>query len=183
MDNISKVSTSKMESSAYVRPFRLNYTQDGKAKIWDLTFSHRSVYVIVFNTSKKQLVLVRQFRPAVYFAAVRSKMGLTGGDLNKELDTSQVPGSAGITLELCAGLIGKLQLLLLCACKDRIPILRLFFVFLPITILLPFFQHFFQSLANFTHFSNFTTFYHNFILYPILNFFKLEEFPISTIML
>ena len=109
MEDISEFSTSELDKSAYVRPFRLHYKQDGRNKAWDCVLTHHAVFVIVYNTSREKLVLVRQFRPSVYFNAVRLERGLTAGDIGKELDTSSVPASKGICIELCAGIIGKVN--------------------------------------------------------------------------
>ena len=39
------------------------FPQDGKKKVWDLVTQHESVSIIIYNTDKKVLVFVRQFRP------------------------------------------------------------------------------------------------------------------------
>ena len=108
MEDVSDVSTCELDTSAFVRPFRLKYKQDGRNKVWDCVYTHRAVFIIVYNTSRKKLVLVRQFRPSVYFNAVRSEKGLTADDIGKPLDTSSVPASKGICIELCAGIIGRI---------------------------------------------------------------------------
>ena len=108
MEDVSDVSTCELDSSAFVKPFRLKYKQDGRDKVWDCVFTHRAVLVVVYNTSRKKLVLVRQFRPSVYFNAVRSEKGLTADDIGKPLDTSSVPASRGMCIELCAGIIGRI---------------------------------------------------------------------------
>ena len=110
MEDVSDVSTCELDSSAFVRPFRLKYKQDGRAKVWDCVYTHRAVVIIVYNTSRKKLVLVRQFRPAVYFNAVRLAKGLTQDDIGKPMDTSSVPTSKGVCLELCAGIIGMIHI-------------------------------------------------------------------------
>ena len=109
MEDVSDVSTCELDTSAFVRPFRLKYTQDGRDKVWDCVYTHRAVSVVVYNTSRKKLVLVRQFRPSVYFNAVRSEKGLTPDDIGKTLDASSVPASKGVCIELCAGIIGTIQ--------------------------------------------------------------------------
>ena len=108
MENVSDVSTCQLDSSAFVRPFRLKYKQDGRNKVWDCVFTHRAVLVIVYNISRRKLVLVKQFRPSVYFNAVRSEKGLTVDDIGKPMDMSSVPASKGICIELCAGIIGRI---------------------------------------------------------------------------
>ena len=55
MEDISDVSTCELDKSAYVRPFRLKYKQDGRDKVWDCVLTHRAVFIIVYNTSRKKL--------------------------------------------------------------------------------------------------------------------------------
>lgn len=51
--------------SPYVKPFRLYYVQNGVEKNWDLLKVHDSVVVILFNTTRRVLIFVRQFRPGL----------------------------------------------------------------------------------------------------------------------
>lgn len=102
MDSIEDVSVEPLTKSDFVVPYRMHYKQDGKKKIWDLVTLHESVSIIIYNTDKKKLIFVRQFRPAVYFSNVRQQ------DRNCEtVDTVKFPGEGGITLELCAGIYDK----------------------------------------------------------------------------
>lgn len=39
------------------------FFQNNVEKIWDLVSLHESVSIIIFNTDRKKLVLVKQFRP------------------------------------------------------------------------------------------------------------------------
>lgn len=85
--------------SPWVKPVRIFYTQDGYEKVWDVVKSHDSVGIVVFNTTRKKLILVRQFRPAAYYACLPDKV--------EEIDLEQYPPSLGLTLELCAGIVDK----------------------------------------------------------------------------
>lgn len=68
MDNITEITYGPLPvDSPYVRPFRLYYTQNGIVKNWDLLKVHDSVVIIVFNTTKKTLVFVKQFRPGRHY--------------------------------------------------------------------------------------------------------------------
>nr|XP_023417853.1 uridine diphosphate glucose pyrophosphatase isoform X2 [Cavia porcellus] len=68
------------------------FFQNGAQKSWDFMKTHDSVAILLFNSSRKSLVLVRQFRPAVY---------------------------AGVTVELCSGLVDQPGLSLeQVACKE-----------------------------------------------------------------
>ena len=103
MDCITDVSVSPLtESSNFVNPFRMNYNQSGKMKSWDLVFQKPSVAIILFNESKRKLILVKQFRPAVYASFIKRTFATENLSTNKP-----VSGKEGITLELCAGIIDK----------------------------------------------------------------------------
>lgn len=85
--------------SPWVRPVRIHYVQDGKRRDWDVVRAHDGVSIIAYNTSRKRLVFVRQFRPASYYTFLPEKHG--------PVDLERYPTSGGITLELCAGIIDK----------------------------------------------------------------------------
>lgn len=87
------------QDSPWLRSVRLHYTHDGQSKNWDVIRIHDSVCIIVFNTSRKKLVFVRQFRPAVYYASLPENQ--------EAIDIERHPATLGITLELCAGIVDK----------------------------------------------------------------------------
>lgn len=87
--------------SPYVKPFRMYFKQNGMEKNWDLLKVHDSVAIIIFNTTRNKLVLVKQFRPAVYYGIVSEE-----GDISN-IDYKKFPPKIGITLELCAGIVDK----------------------------------------------------------------------------
>jgi hypothetical protein len=64
----------------------------------------------LFNTTTNKLIFVRQFRPAVYLAALcdrpDSKETLLS-DLNKSQMSDKKNPNLGFTLELCAGIVDK----------------------------------------------------------------------------
>lgn len=101
MDNIREVKLSSIGDSNYVKPLRMHYTQNGIEKTWDLIKIHNSVSIIIYNTTRKVLIFVKQFRPAVYFASIHEY------DQQMIIDTSKYPPECGITLELCAGIVDK----------------------------------------------------------------------------
>lgn len=103
MENVSKVWLGPLPAdSPYVKPFRMYYVQNGKEKNWDLLKVHDSVAIILYNTSRQKLVLVRQFRPAVYHGVISSALGNFD-----QVDLQKFPPSIGVTLELCAGIVDK----------------------------------------------------------------------------
>ncbi|XP_005605622.2 uridine diphosphate glucose pyrophosphatase NUDT14 isoform X2 [Equus przewalskii] len=84
--------------------------------------THDSVTILLFNSSRRSLVLVKQFRPAVYAGEVERRFpgSLTAVDQDgpRELQAA-LPGSAGVTFELCAGLLDQPGLSLEeVACKE-----------------------------------------------------------------
>lgn len=87
------------QDSPWLKSARLHYTQDGQSKNWDVIRIHDSVSLIVFNTSRRKLVFVRQFRAAVYYASLLEK--------ENTIDVKRYPAILGLTLELCAGIVDK----------------------------------------------------------------------------
>ncbi|XP_031833814.1 uridine diphosphate glucose pyrophosphatase NUDT14 isoform X2 [Nomia melanderi] len=85
--------------SPWLRPVRIVYRQDGEQKEWDVVRVHDGVSIIIFNTSRKKLVFVRQFRPAFFYTHVTEASG--------PVDLEKYPPKLGLTLELCAGIIDK----------------------------------------------------------------------------
>lgn len=64
MDNITKIRFGPLPvDSPYVKPFRMYYEQNGVEKNWDLLKVHDSVSIIIYNSTRKTLVFVKQFRP------------------------------------------------------------------------------------------------------------------------
>lgn len=67
MEDLKDVYISPLPDSPYVKPFRFNYTQNGKEKTWDLLEVHDSVAIVVFNVTRKVMVFVKQFRPGIQY--------------------------------------------------------------------------------------------------------------------
>uniref|UniRef100_A0A673V0E8 Uridine diphosphate glucose pyrophosphatase NUDT14 n=2 Tax=Suricata suricatta TaxID=37032 RepID=A0A673V0E8_SURSU len=84
--------------------------QNGTQKSWDFMKTHDSVAILMFNSSQKSLVLVKQFRPAVYMGEVErhfpGSLAAVDQDGPRELEVA-LPGAAGVTYELCAGLVDQ----------------------------------------------------------------------------
>jgi len=87
------------QDSPWLKSVRLHYTQDDQSKNWDVIKIHDSVSIVIFNTSRRKLVFVRQFRPAVYYASLPEKQDV--------IDVKRYPAKLGLTLELCAGIVDK----------------------------------------------------------------------------
>ncbi|XP_078482434.1 uridine diphosphate glucose pyrophosphatase NUDT14-like [Ciona intestinalis] len=99
MEDVKVVSVNELKESNFIRPRRLKYTQAGKDKIWDYMIVHDSVAILIFDVSIKSVVLVRQFRPAVYMTMCHYA--------KKTNDQPEPKPSDGITYELCAGIIDR----------------------------------------------------------------------------
>jgi UDP-sugar diphosphatase len=70
--------------SAYIKPKRITYIEEGVEKTWDVIEAHDSVSVVVFHEDLQKYLFVRMFRPAVHNS-----------------------GGSGYVLDLCAGLVDK----------------------------------------------------------------------------
>ncbi|XP_063571854.1 uridine diphosphate glucose pyrophosphatase NUDT14 isoform X9 [Pongo abelii] len=122
MERIEGASVGRCAASPYLRPLTLHYRQNGARKSWDFMKTHDSVTVLLFNSSRRSLVLVKQFRPAVYAGEVErhfpGSLAAVDQDRPRELQPA-LPGSAGVTVELCAGLVDQPGLSLEeVACKE-----------------------------------------------------------------
>ncbi|XP_062947626.1 uridine diphosphate glucose pyrophosphatase NUDT14 [Cynocephalus volans] len=110
MERIEGAAVARCADSPFLRPLTLHYRQNGVQKSWDFMKTHDSVAILMFNSSQRSLVLVKQFRPAVYASEVERHFpgSLVAVDLDgpQELQPA-LPGSAGVTFELCAGLVDQ----------------------------------------------------------------------------
>uniref|UniRef100_U3DU67 Uridine diphosphate glucose pyrophosphatase NUDT14 n=1 Tax=Callithrix jacchus TaxID=9483 RepID=U3DU67_CALJA len=122
MERIEGASVGRCAASPYLRPLTLHYRQNGTQKSWDFMKTHDSVTVLLFNSSRRSLVLVKQFRPAVYAGEVErhfpGSLAAVDQDGPQELQPA-LPGSVGVMVELCAGLVDQPGLSLEeVACKE-----------------------------------------------------------------
>jgi len=81
---IRDVEVLSCETSEFIKPKRIRYTQEGQTKMWDMVEVHDSVAIILYHEERQALVIVRQFRPPVY-----------------------LKNNDGFTYELCAGIVDK----------------------------------------------------------------------------
>ncbi|KIH62216.1 hypothetical protein ANCDUO_07502 [Ancylostoma duodenale] len=78
----------------------------GQKRSFDLVLRHSSVATLLYHTTQKKFVLVKQFRPAVLLAHILRQPE----NLNKklsEVEWHKYDASHGYTVELCAGLVDK----------------------------------------------------------------------------
>ncbi|XP_037357937.1 uridine diphosphate glucose pyrophosphatase NUDT14 [Talpa occidentalis] len=122
MERIEGAAVSRCAASPYLRPLTLHYRQNGVRKSWDFMRTHDSVSILLFNLSQRSLVLVKQFRPAVYASEVERRFpgSLEAADQDgPRVLPAVLPGAAGVTYELCAGLVDQPGLSLEeVACKE-----------------------------------------------------------------
>jgi len=109
MDKITNVRLGPLPTdSPYMKPFRLYFNQNGREKNWDLVKAHDSVAIITFNTTRNTLVVVKQFRPAVYYGQIYEHLEAAG---KTEIDSAKLvekfPPKNAVTMELCAGIVDK----------------------------------------------------------------------------
>ena len=74
-----------LQNPRFIKPMQINYTLNGKKKIWEAVKSHDSVSIVLWQKDKRELIIVKQFRVPVLNA-------------NKK---------DGMMYELCAGLVDK----------------------------------------------------------------------------
>ncbi|KAG5441849.1 Nudix hydrolase 14, chloroplastic [Clonorchis sinensis] len=78
---------------------------DGKPRYWDGVLSHDSVSILLYHVEKSCLLLVKQFRPVIYFNKLREATGKMRLDDDEMFSCTSVPPHSANTVELCAGLI------------------------------------------------------------------------------
>uniref|UniRef100_A0A383V9A4 Nudix hydrolase domain-containing protein n=1 Tax=Tetradesmus obliquus TaxID=3088 RepID=A0A383V9A4_TETOB len=84
--------------SQFVRPTSLLFQQAGRERRWDAVQAHESVAAMLHNSQLDAFIVVRQFRPAIY--AVRWRAAKAAG-------LPEPPPAAGLSYELCAGILDK----------------------------------------------------------------------------
>ncbi|XP_069494301.1 uridine diphosphate glucose pyrophosphatase NUDT14 isoform X2 [Ambystoma mexicanum] len=108
MEQLAEVEIAACTASPYLRPFRMLYRQDGTKKSWDFMRTHDSVAILIFNTTRRCFVVVKQFRPAVYMCEMERhdpELFQEGGKGVACPPESLLPAAVGVTYELCAGII------------------------------------------------------------------------------
>ncbi|XP_072895538.1 uridine diphosphate glucose pyrophosphatase NUDT14 isoform X5 [Hemitrygon akajei] len=137
MECLSEVEIGPCRNSRFLRPLRLHYTQNGVRKEWDFMKTHDSVSVLIYHPMRDSFVLVKQFRPAfklidvfplAVYACECARQGILpmadavsmDADPQARVPVQPLPASAGITYELCAGIVDKPGLSLEETAKEEI---------------------------------------------------------------
>jgi len=74
-----------LQNPRFIKPMQINYTLNGKKKVWEAVKSHDSVSIVLWQKDKRELIIVKQFRVPVLNANKKN----------------------GMMYELCAGLVDK----------------------------------------------------------------------------
>ena len=93
---VKNIKIENLTSPRYVKPYQISFDLCEKSVRWECIKAHDSVSVLLYHEDKDAFLLVKQFRPAVWF-------NLQEG---RELNLTQ-KGDEGYTYELCAGLMDK----------------------------------------------------------------------------
>ena len=94
--SVKNIKIENLTSPRYVKPYQISFDLCEKSVRWECIKAHDSVSVLLYHEDKDAFLLVKQFRPAVWF-------NLQDG---RELNLTQ-KGDEGYTYELCAGLMDK----------------------------------------------------------------------------
>ncbi len=82
---VENFSVEPLSNGVFQKLFLAKFSLNNQPRTWEIVKSHDSVAVLIYNKDSKSFVLVKQFRPPVFF--------------NNKKD--------GVTYELCAGLLDK----------------------------------------------------------------------------
>ncbi len=81
-----------LQNPRFLHPVRLRYEQDGTTKEWEAIEVHDSVAILLYHTTRKAFILVKQLRPAVLHATKDDGMmyELCAGIIDKDLPKIQI---------------------------------------------------------------------------------------------
>ena len=95
---VKNIKIENLTSPRYVKPYQISFDLCGRPVRWECVKAHDSVSALLYHEDKDAFLLVKQFRPAVWFNIQSAKTG--------PLNLTQ-EGEEGYTYELCAGLMDK----------------------------------------------------------------------------
>eukprot|EP00795_Rhopilema_esculentum_P003442 gene3442-1818_t len=107
--SISDLEVVPCVDSKYVKTSRAKFKQNGNQRTWDYVNVHDAVAIMLFHTTRKAFILVRQFRPALYMFLNNEANGKERSDLSEEKGEVAItaPFQSAVTYELCAGIVDK----------------------------------------------------------------------------
>ena len=94
----SSIFYGKLQNPNYIKALEMTYKEADFHKKWEIVEPQSSVCILIYHRDKDSFVLVRQFRPAVFYARCKEE---------KIKQISEKDLEYGYTYELCAGLIDK----------------------------------------------------------------------------
>lgn len=102
MEKVSEVFLTEYIPTIYTVPCTIHYNQNNRKRKWNVFAERNGVVIILYNSTRDVLILVKQFRPSAYIQQVPEK------ERNqRKIDVEKYPASLGVTLEFCAGLEDK----------------------------------------------------------------------------
>lgn len=99
ISRLGHVALEEFKPSRFVKPQSVAYWLDGHRRRWDVVEAHDSVAIVLYHRGLQSMLIVRQFRPALYAKALRTAV-------NEGLDQN-LPLAHGFACELCAGIVDK----------------------------------------------------------------------------
>ncbi|ASM37233.1 MAG: NUDIX hydrolase [Campylobacter sputorum] len=90
--NITNFKITSLKSDKFIKPFSVEFTQNGVNRTWDCIDIHDSVSVLLYHKSKNAFLLVKQFRPPLWH--YQMKNGIKSDE-------------PGFSYELCSGIMDK----------------------------------------------------------------------------
>ncbi|ASM40470.1 NUDIX hydrolase [Campylobacter sp. RM12327] len=90
--DVKNIKITNLKSSKFIKPFSIEFTQNGINRVWDCIEIHDSVSVLLYHKSKDAFLLVKQFRPPLWHYQMKN---------NIKSD------EAGFSYELCSGIMDK----------------------------------------------------------------------------
>lgn len=102
MEKVSEVFLTDYIPTLYTVPCTIYYNQNNRKRTWNVFAERNGVVIILYNSTRDVLILVKQFRPSAYIQQVPEKERS-----QRNIDVEKYPPSLGVTLEFCAGLEDK----------------------------------------------------------------------------
>lgn len=89
---IKNIKICEFKSSNFIKPFSIEFLQDEKKRRWDCIEVHDCVSILLYHTQKNAFLLVKQFRPSLWY--YQNKNGFKSDEI-------------GVSYELCSGIMDK----------------------------------------------------------------------------
>lgn len=96
--DVKNFKISSLKSDKFIKPFSIEFTQNGVNRTWDCIEVHDSVSILLYHRQKEAFLLVKQFRPPLWHYQIKNSIKsdelgfsyeLCSGIMDKNLDTKQ----------------------------------------------------------------------------------------------